>query len=1220
VKLPCRASRALAEHTCPPELVPHELSAYPVYYDALYYPEYHASCFDTPRSFCSWLLSSLQQHPEHCPACSLPFTGCVAFDGVSIIIENCNASISVSPAEFESSYYRHCDIFRKLVSACKLCVASSVMFRLDHFPTWFYYTDDSIVLILSSLSVSVLSECSLLLGSKLKRSSKANHVQHILHNIRVVRSEFSDLSPASVTERLSDIELPSACGRALLPLLCAHFVKIFGAQVANALRHPLPVSYAVLSSPATQIPWMSLSTEELVRRLRRLSIETLADSIRGLPLNGRPVLNSRSRTKMCNGLVVHIRARTSCLQAMGSRLLSDVWLAYFPFEPPSSVSDSGYLVSILEFEYGSSVVCRLSQEILSISDQRKLARRELKQSQVREQAQMSFDRQQQWPMRVADETVLSCLRQYYEGSNWTQPPVCAVCAQYQLDCELIDLSSVDFSALNLESLRIRDPFIITKCVVQPLSTSFSFNSPLLDGLMLDKSGVFVDDSSDARLTICSVCRAALSKPDCMPRFALANNLYRGELPFQFHDLTWVEEKICAIYCVTAHVTRLFQSSDPSQPRVFHGNTCAHDMNVVSTASVLPRTPADVNGMLSIIFVGPGKFNPAKVATVFRVRKRMIWQFLMWLKHHNRLYSSITLDLDVLSLYPEDDVLPGLSDRVVEDHELDANTVFQQETAGFCEHPAELLKRDAHAVESVPVDDADDVSVVMLEKMGVSDPESDKISGRTFTAAALRNLYSRSSSQPDLVVHRGWQAIDEYNNPDLLPGMYPTLFPCGIGGFEDKTRPTALSFQQQAQYYLNLADRSFRYHHSYLFVALNMIQRRAAHLNTFFTVHHTHFDSVARKLTRVSPHVLDSLAWRLEREHKISQLSADEKTAFSLLKNVNTIAARIPGSEASKIFVRNEIRSYFSYFGLPHLFFTFNPSAAHSPIFQVMYGNSAVDLSSRFPKLIAARERALSLAHDPVAAADFFEFSWRCCFEYLLGWDFKSNESSAVGGIFGRLRAFYGSSEYTERGSLHGHYLLWLDGATNPSDLHAKLCDESYQKRFFDFFDNIISHHLPDIEIQIDPKFDPRVERPPRPPMSLSSDEIADWDSVLLTQVKLCGEALQRHTCRAVCHKYGNEGSCRFLFPHDIVDSSYFDPDTNSVVFQCRDGTVNYFNPYILVFCRHNHDLKCILSGKAAKAAMFYISDYITKMDTYMVKTEIGFKLGKKYLLLGWYIS
>ncbi|KIM58074.1 hypothetical protein SCLCIDRAFT_43455, partial [Scleroderma citrinum Foug A] len=61
--------------------------------------------------------------------------------------------------------------------------------------------------------------------------------------------------------------------------------------------------------------------------------------------------------------------------------------------------------------------------------------------------------------------------------------------------------------------------------------------------------------------------------------------------------------------------------------------------------------------------------------------------------------------------------------------------------------------------------------------------------------------------------------------------------------------------------------------------------------------------------------------------------------------------------------------------------------------------------------------------------------------------------------------------------------------------------------------------------------------------------------------------------------------------------SYFDSDTKSIVLMCHDGTVNNFNPYILVCCRHNHDLKCILSGKAAKAAMFYISDYITKMDT-----------------------
>jgi hypothetical protein len=56
---------------------------------------------------------------------------------------------------------------------------------------------------------------------------------------------------------------------------------------------------------------------------------------------------------------------------------------------------------------------------------------------------------------------------------------------------------------------------------------------------------------------------------------------------------------------------------------------------------------------------------------------------------------------------------------------------------------------------------------------------------------------------------------------------------------------------------------------------------------------------------------------------------------------------------------------------------------------------------------------------------------------------------------------------------------------------------------------------------------------------------------------------------------------------------------NSIQLHSRDPTVNWYNPIILTSCRHNHDVKCILSGKSAKAAMFYISDYITKNDEKM---------------------
>jgi hypothetical protein len=137
------------------------------------------------------------------------------------------------------------------------------------------------------------------------------------------------------------------------------------------------------------------------------------------------------------------------------------------------------------------------------------------------------------------------------------------------------------------------------------------------------------------------------------------DVYRGKLPDEFQDLTWVEEMVCAEYRNSAHVTRIYGSSDPSQPKVFHRNTCAHEMNVISTASILPRTAADVNDMLTVVFVGPAKLDPTSLKPLFTIRKKKVWAFLLWLTAHNRLYIDIPLDRTILDSYPDDDLLPGM---------------------------------------------------------------------------------------------------------------------------------------------------------------------------------------------------------------------------------------------------------------------------------------------------------------------------------------------------------------------------------------------------------------------------------------------------------------------------------------------------------------------------------------------------------------------------------
>jgi hypothetical protein len=280
-----------------------------------------------------------------------------------------------------------------------------------------------------------------------------------------------------------------------------------------------------------------------------------------------------------------------------------------------------------------------------------------------------------------------------------------------------------------------------------------------------------------------------------------------------------------------------------------------------------------------------------------------------------------------------------------------------------------------------------------------------------------------------------------------------------------------------------------------------------------------------------------------------------------------------------------------YFALPHFYVTMNPNAKHSPIFHAMWGDEAVDLSERFPQLVDGMECGKRVASDLVTGADFFSFSLECFFCDLLGWDASKQQSTPTGGILGKIRAYYGVAEFTDRGQLHGHFLIWLDGGLNPSDVHNKMRnDPVWKDQFFAYFEDVVKHELPDTADVADPAYEPCSDRPPNP-------DAIDFAAEFVSDVKKLGECVQRHStpCKPVCHKYGSR-DCRFGFPHDIVENSAFHQDSNSILLCCHDPTINWYNPIILSSCRHNHDIKCILSGKSAKAAMFYISDYITKND------------------------
>jgi Helitron helicase-like domain at N-terminus len=131
------------------------------------------------------------------------------------------------------------------------------------------------------------------------------------------------------------------------------------------------------------------------------------------------------------------------------------------------------------------------------------------------------------------------------------------------------------------------------------------------------------------------------------------------------------------------------------------------------------------------------------------------------------------------------------------------------------------------------------------------------------------------------------------------------------------------------------------------------------------------------------------------------------------------------------------------------------------------------------------ERAARVAKDPVAAADFYQFCVKTIFEDLFGWDYEKRCFMNDGGILGKLKAHLGVSELTNRGGLHGHFLLWLLYGLSPKDVHVAMEDDQFKSNFFDYWESCIHYHLPEVDIvnfsKLDPTFEPRAERPMVPP-------------------------------------------------------------------------------------------------------------------------------------------
>ncbi|KAJ7592800.1 hypothetical protein C8J56DRAFT_779364 [Mycena floridula] len=218
--------------------------------------------------------------------------------------------------------------------------------------------------------------------------------------------------------------------------------------------------------------------------------------------------------------------------------------------------------------------------------------------------------------------------------------------------------------------------------------------------------------------------------------------------------------------------------------------------------------------------------------------------------------------------------------------------------------------------------------------------------------------------------------------------------------------------------------------------------------------------------------------------------------------------------------------------------------------------------------------------------------------------FLGFEHDCKWGVFGRVKHYYGVIEAQNRGSLHLHIIIWLEGALSPLMIQQRCNGEpEFKKCLFGWLESIFKHELPDGTVAVDSESRGDrtrclLSRPPHPDL-LNFNVV--WPQFLREVLDASGQV---HSHSETCYKNiavsmaalqpaDRDRFCRFNYPYEIILETSMDED-GRIYPKRLDGNVVGHNPTISGSFQCNTDGKFIGSGLLGMALSIYMSNYTAK--------------------------
>jgi hypothetical protein len=263
-------------------------------------------------------------------------------------------------------------------------------------------------------------------------------------------------------------------------------------------------------------------------------------------------------------------------------------------------------------------------------------------------------------------------------------------------------------------------------------------------------------------------------------------MFLGHCPPELEGLTFIEESIISLCRAKLYLIqmRADEANDvivpPNMQRGLRRHVIVYPQSPQMVTKKLPPEIKDIVTPVYVLFIGSQPPTWAwlnKKATLLTARADRIRSALVWLKAHNPLYKDIELNEVVIEEIQQTSELPFHVQHVLPS---DAQDVLQSRY-DECGGVPRDLENVASCEPQQSKENHESTQEIPFEKVVISDIHG-HASSNELLVATVCHVKKKGGSYIE-VGHES-QPVNEFNNTTLFPMIYPTLYPFGLGSFED----------------------------------------------------------------------------------------------------------------------------------------------------------------------------------------------------------------------------------------------------------------------------------------------------------------------------------------------------------------------------------------------------------------------------------------------------